>query len=31
MGYNMTKAVRDAIGCNGKCWVRVWPIEEGKI
>lgn len=25
---DMTKAVRDAIGCKGKCWVRVWPIEK---
>lgn len=28
---DMTKAVRDAIGCKGKCWVRLWPIEEGEI
>jgi len=25
---DMTKAVRDRIGCGGKCWVRVWPVAE---
>lgn len=23
---DMTKAVRDSIGCQGKCWVKVWPL-----